>query len=94
MDRATGLSHGCLALAGGAQRWGGRATGCFGAARPDKAPSISYMEGALLHSARQRGFCRDDTLANLGVLNGRDLLGAVHPSLRGNPLIEAVARAG
>jgi hypothetical protein len=67
MNRATGLSHGCLALAGGAQRWGGRATGRFRAARLDKAPSISYMEGALLHSARHRGFCRDDTLANLGV---------------------------
>ena len=47
MNRATGLSHGCLALAGGAQRWGGRATDRSGAARPGKAPSISYMEGAL-----------------------------------------------
>ena len=67
MDRATGLSHGCLALAGGAQRWGGRATGRFGAARLGKAPSISYMEGALLHSARQRGSCRVDTPANAAV---------------------------
>jgi len=56
MDRETGVSHGCLVLAGGAQRWGGRATGRFGAARPGKAPSISYMEGVLLHSARHEGF--------------------------------------
>jgi hypothetical protein len=82
MDRETGVSHGCLALAGGAQRRGGRATGRSGAARPGKAPSISYMEGALLHSARQRGFCRDDTLANLAMPGGRDHLAAVEPSLR------------
>jgi hypothetical protein len=67
MDRETGSSHGCLALAGGAQCWGGRVTGRFGAARPSKAPSISYMEGALLHSARHDGFCRGDTLANVAV---------------------------
>jgi hypothetical protein len=65
MDWETGVSHGCLALAGGAQRRGGRATGRLGAARPGKAPSISYMEGALLHSARHKEFCRADTLANV-----------------------------
>jgi|HubBroStandDraft_2_1064218.scaffolds.fasta_scaffold347430_2 hypothetical protein len=56
MDRETGASRGCLALAGGAQRRRGRATGRFGAARPGKAPSISYMEGALLRPARPRRF--------------------------------------
>jgi hypothetical protein len=70
MDRETGVSHGCLALAGGAQRRGGRATGRSGAARPGKAPSISYMEGVLLHSARHEEFCRDDTLANLAIAYG------------------------
>jgi hypothetical protein len=49
--RETGISRGCLALAGGARRRGGRATGRSGAAWPDKAPFISYMKGALLHSA-------------------------------------------
>ena len=29
----------------------------------DKAPFISYMKGALLHSARLRSFCRRDTPA-------------------------------
>ena len=82
MDRETGVSYGFLALAGGAQRWEGRATGRFGAARPSKAPSISYMEGALLHSARQRCFCRGDTLANVAVPSDRDLLAAMDPSLR------------
>src|SRR5580700_5749481 len=49
---------------------------------PSKAPSISYMEGVLLHSARQRGFCRDDTLVNLAMPGGRDHLAPLHPSLR------------
>ena len=40
---------------GGAQRQGGRATGRSGAAWPDKAPFISYMKGALLHSAGRLG---------------------------------------
>src|SRR5580700_6733206 len=31
--------------------------------RPDKAPFISYMKGALLHSARQRRSARTDTPA-------------------------------
>src|SRR5580693_2716590 len=44
MDRETGVSHGYLALAGGAQRRGGQS----------KAPSISYMEGALF---TWRGLC-------------------------------------
>ena len=39
----------------GAQRRGGRATGRSGAAWPDKAPFISYMKGALLHSAGRLG---------------------------------------
>jgi hypothetical protein len=33
--------------------------------RPDKAPFISYMKGALLHSARQRRSARTDTPAKL-----------------------------
>jgi hypothetical protein len=41
-----------------------------------EAPSISYMEGALLHSARHQGFCRGDTLANLATPGGRDVLAA------------------
>jgi len=64
MGRETGTSRGCLAPAGGAQRRGRRATGRSGAARPGKAPSISYMEGALLHSARQRGFGQHAAPAN------------------------------
>jgi len=47
-----------------------------------KAPSISYMEGALLHSARHEAFCRGDTLANVAGPSGRGFLAAVHPSLR------------
>jgi hypothetical protein len=47
----TGLSHGRLALAGGPQRRVGRVTGPPSVARPGKAPSISYMEGALFYSA-------------------------------------------
>jgi len=35
-----------------------------------KAPSISYMEGALLHSARHKGFVRGDTLANVAGPSG------------------------
>jgi len=31
------------------------------------APSISYMEGALLHSARHKAFYRGSTLANVAV---------------------------
>ena len=36
----------------------------------------------MLHSARQRGFRRADTLANVAVPSDRDLLATVHPSLR------------
>jgi hypothetical protein len=61
-------------------RPGNRPLRCGEAER--KAPSISYMEGALLNSARHEGFCRDDTLANAAVPSGRDVLAAVHPSLR------------
>ena len=43
-----------MAPSGGAWRRGSRATGRSGAARPDKAPFISYMKGALLYSARPR----------------------------------------
>jgi hypothetical protein len=46
---------------GGAQRLGSRATGGSDAAWPDKAPFISYMKGALLHSARPGSSRRADT---------------------------------
>ena len=53
-SRETGGSGGCLAPSGGAWCRGSQATGLSGAARPDKAPFISYMKGALLYSARPR----------------------------------------
>jgi len=52
--RETGCSRGRLVPAGGARCRGSRATGRSGAARPDKAPFISYMKGALLYSAGPR----------------------------------------
>src|SRR5580693_4231584 len=58
-SRETGVFGGWLALAGGPQCRVSRATGRPGAARPDKAPSISYVEGALFHSARPGRFCQD-----------------------------------
>src|SRR5579859_3343317 len=48
---------------GGAWRRDGWATGRSGAARPDKAPFISYMKGALLHTARPGSLHRRDTPA-------------------------------
>src|SRR5271163_970459 len=58
-SRETGVFGGWLAPAGGPECRVSRATGGPGAARPDKAPSIAYVEGALFHSARPRRFCRD-----------------------------------
>jgi hypothetical protein len=53
-SRETGRSRGRLVPAGGARCRGSRATGRSGAARPGKAPFISYMKGALLYSAGPR----------------------------------------
>lgn len=36
-----------------------QATGRSGAVRPDKVPSVSYMEGTLFYSARHRRFSHD-----------------------------------
>ena len=60
----TGTSRGNPGPAGGAWRQVYRATGEPSATQPGKAPSISYMEGALLHSARHRRFRQTDTPAN------------------------------
>jgi hypothetical protein len=53
-SREAGGSRGRLVPAGGVRCRGSRATGRSGAVRPDKAPFISYMKGALLYSARPR----------------------------------------
>jgi hypothetical protein len=58
-DRETDVSHECTALAGGPavpKRLGNwlMRRGAVG-----EAPSISYMEGALLYSARPTDFCQD-----------------------------------
>jgi hypothetical protein len=48
-SRETGISCGCLALAVVPQYRASQATGRAGAVRPEKASSISYMEGAFPH---------------------------------------------
>src|SRR5260370_27270371 len=50
-SRETGVFGGWLAPAGGPQCRENRATGRLRAARPDKAPPTSYVEGALSHSS-------------------------------------------
>jgi hypothetical protein len=88
-DWETGSSHGCLALAGGARRWRGWATSRPGAVRPNKAPSISYVEGALLHSARHRGLCQGDTPANVNLCRHR-----AGQCFRSAPKVSAAGRTG